>query len=115
MKNQMTYKNFTASMEFDADDKIIVGKVLNITDIIVFHATSVEEFETNFHQSIDDYLQACLQLNQQPERPASGRLMLRIAPQLHAAAAKTASESGLSMNKWVEKVLGEKLSNSLQA
>lgn len=105
----MIYKGFTASMEFDADDKIIVGKVLNITDTIVFHAVSIEEFEHNFHQSIEDYLEACAQLNQKPENPASGRLMLRIAPKLHAAVAKSAKESGLSMNKWVENVLGDKL------
>lgn len=109
MSNQMSYKGFTASMEFDADDKIIVGKVLNITDTIVFHATSIEEFESNLHQSIEDYLQACAQLNQKPDKPASGRLMLRIAPKLHAAAVKSANESGVSMNKWVEGVLGEKL------
>ncbi len=109
MSNQLIYKGFTANMEFDLDDKILVGKILNITDTIVFHATSIEEFERNFHQSIEDYLQACAELNQKPEKPASGRLMLRIAPKLHAAAAKSAKESGLSMNKWVENVLGEKL------
>ena len=109
MKNQMTYKGFIASMEFDPDDKILVGEILNIADIIVFHATSIEQFEANFQQSIEDYLEACAKLNQKPEKPASGRLMLRIAPKIHAAAVKSASESGLSMNRWVESVLGEKL------
>ena len=34
----MSYKGYTASMVFDADDKIIVGRVLGIDDIIAFHA-----------------------------------------------------------------------------
>lgn len=109
MTNQMDYKGYVASMEFDAEDKVIVGKVLNIADIIVFHAVSVPEFEANFHEAIEDYLAACAKLNQSPEKPASGRLMLRIAPKIHAAAAKAASQSGVSMNRWVESVLSEKL------
>ena len=34
--NKMTYKGYTAQMEFDAEDKIIVGRVID--DIITFHA-----------------------------------------------------------------------------
>ncbi|MEO6625670.1 MAG: toxin-antitoxin system HicB family antitoxin [Burkholderiaceae bacterium] len=41
-----------------------------------------------------------------PERPASGKLMLRIAPEVHAAALRAAAKSGTSLNKWAEKVLG---------
>ncbi|AHF01487.1 HicB [Thiomicrospira aerophila AL3] len=107
MKNIMTYKGYSASMEFDPDDKIIVGRVLNIDDIISFHAESVDGFEQVFHQSIDDYLAACEQLEQVPEKPASGKLMLRISPKIHAAALKSAQQSGQSMNKWVESVLAK--------
>ena len=109
MKNTMTYKGYSASMEFDPDDKIIVGRVLNIDDIISFHAESVADFEQAFQQSIDDYLQACEQLQQAPEKPASGKLMLRISPQVHASALKAAQQNGQSMNKWVESVLEKTL------
>ena len=109
MKNTMVYKGYSASMEFDPDDKIIVGHVLNIDDIIGFHAESVDAFEKAFHQSIDDYLQACEQLEQVPEKPASGKLMLRISPKIHAAALKSAHQSGQSMNKWVENLLDKTL------
>ena len=46
--NTMLVGDYTAAMTFDADDKIIVGRVLGIDDIIVFHAKSVSEFEKNF-------------------------------------------------------------------
>ncbi|MBW6493735.1 MAG: hypothetical protein K0B16_04115 [Burkholderiaceae bacterium] len=58
MINSMTYKCYTASMVFDAEDKIVVGRVLDIDDIISFHGESVSEFEANFHAAIDDYLAA---------------------------------------------------------
>ena len=109
MKNQMIYKNYSASMEFDPDDKIIIGRVLNIDDIISFHADSIEAFEKAFHESVDDYLEACKQLQQAPEKPASGKLMLRISPKIHASAAKAAQQSGQSMNKWVESLLDKTL------
>ena len=40
MTNTMTYKGYTASMIFDAEDKLIVGRVLDIDDIIAFHGES---------------------------------------------------------------------------
>ena len=106
MTNTMTYKGYTASMIFDAEDKLIVGRVLDIDDIISFHAESVAEFEQNFHSVMDDYITACEQLGSVPEKPASGKLMLRIAPLVHAAAIKAAARHGVSLNKWAEQTLG---------
>lgn len=107
MINSMSYKGYTASMVFDAEDKIIVGRVLDIDDIVSFHGESVAEFEANFHAAIDGYLVASQELGSAPERPASGKVMLRIAPEVHAAALKAAARSGTSLNKWAEGALGK--------
>ena len=53
MINSMSYKGYTASMVFDAEDKVIVGRVQDIDDIISFHGESVSEFEANFHAAIE--------------------------------------------------------------
>ena len=103
--NTMTYKGYAARMDFDPDDKIIVGRVLDIDDIITFHGTSVAEFEAALHRAVDSYVAACAQLEQAAEKPASGRLMLRVDPAVHAAAVKASARSGQSLNKWAEKVL----------
>lgn len=105
MTNTMEYSGYTASMVFDGEDKVIVGRVLNIDDIITFHGESVHEFASNFHACVDDYIAACAKLGAAPEKPASGKLMLRIAPGVHAAALKAAARSGVSLNKWAEKTL----------
>ena len=105
MNNTMSFRGYTASMVFDAEDKIIVGRVLDIDDIISFHGESVSEFEVNFHAVIDDYVSACEQLGSVPEKPPSGKLMLRVAPNVHAAALKAAARSGVSLNKWAERAL----------
>jgi predicted HicB family RNase H-like nuclease len=107
MINSMSYKGYTASMVFDAEDRIIVGRVLDIDDIISFHGESVAEFENNFHAAVEGYLAASKALGSAPEKPASGRMMLRVAPDVHAAALKAAAKSGTSLNKWAENALGK--------
>lgn len=105
--NTISYKGYTARMDFDTEDKIIVGRVLDIDDIVTFHGTSVAEFEQAFQSAVDSYVAACKQLGQEPEKPASGRMMLRVDPAVHAAALKASSRQGKSLNKWAEQVLQE--------
>lgn len=105
--NNMTYRGYTAHMDFDTEDRIIVGRVVDIDDIITFHGTSVAEFESAFKTAVDGYIHACEQLGQTADKPASGRLMLRVNPAVHAAAVKASARSGQSLNKWAEKVLGQ--------
>lgn len=105
--NTMTYKGYQASMTFDPDDKIIVGRVLDIDDIIGFHAEAVADFEQAFHESVDSYIEACVKLGEEPDKPASGKLMLRIDPAIHTAAIKAAKRQGRSLNKWAAQVLAE--------
>jgi len=56
MINLMSYNGYSASMIFDAADKIIVGRVQDVDDIISFHGESVSEFEVNVQAAIEDYL-----------------------------------------------------------
>ena len=107
MINTMSYLGYSATMVFDTEDKIIVGRVQDIDDIVAFHGESIAEFESNFHAVIDDYLAAAKALGSPAEKPASGKVMLRIAPQVHAAALKAAARSGTSLNKWAESALGK--------
>ena len=106
MNNTMTYHGYTTSLTFDVDDKIIIGRVLDVDDIIAFHGESVAEFEAAFRAAVDGYISACKQLGGAPEKPASGKMMLRVAPTVHAAAIKAAARSGISLNKWAEQTLG---------
>ena len=105
--NHMTYRGYAAHMDFDTEDKIIVGRVIDIDDIITFHGTSVAEFETAFQTAVDGYIHACEQLGQAADKPASGLLMLRVNPAVHAAAVKASARSGQSLNKWAEKALSQ--------
>ncbi|MDD5031404.1 MAG: type II toxin-antitoxin system HicB family antitoxin [Rhodoferax sp.] len=105
MMNTMTYKGYTARIEYDDSDRIFVGRLAGIRDIVGFHASTVDELQTAFRESVDDYVQACAKLGQTPQKPASGKLMLRVAPEIHSAALVAAQASGKSLNQWAANVL----------
>lgn len=107
MNSVMTYRGYVARIEYDDNDKIFVGRIAGIRDIVSFHGESVAELERAFHESVDDYLDACAKLGQSPDKPASGKLMLRVPPEVHRAALIAAEASGTSLNQWAAKVLAD--------
>ena len=105
--SKMSYKGYTAHIRYDDRDGILVGRILGITDIIGFHADTVADLRTAFHEAVDDYLDTCKKRGKGPQAPASGKLMLRVAPEVHRAALTAAQAEGTSLNQWAERVLSE--------
>jgi predicted HicB family RNase H-like nuclease len=101
----MNYKGYYAKIEFDSEDHIFVGRIIGIRDVIGFHGKSVTELEEAFYEAVDNYLTACTELGQEPNKPYSGNLMLRIPAEIHAAVASAAQASGKSINQWAARVL----------
>lgn len=101
----MKYKGYYAKVEFDAEDRIFVGHIIGIKDVVGFHGESVEELEQSFKGAVDNYLDACEKLDQKPNKPYSGNLMLRIPAEVHAAVAAAAEADGKSINQWATSVL----------
>lgn len=105
MTNAMTYKGYAARVEYDARDEIFVGRVLGIEDRITFHGATVAHLRRDFRAAIDHYLADCATRNRAPHKPYSGRILLRVAPEVHARAAMTAEAQGKSLNQWAAEVL----------
>ena len=101
----MNYKGYYAKVEFDSEDRIFVGHIIGIRDVVGFHGESVSELEEAFGEAVDNYLAACAELGQEPNKPYSGNLMLRIPADIHAAVAAAAQVSGKSINQWAAGVL----------
>ncbi|MGF1481346.1 MAG: type II toxin-antitoxin system HicB family antitoxin [Cyanophyceae cyanobacterium] len=101
----MKYKDYEARIEYDDEDSLFVGRVLNTRDVIAFDGTSVEELEQSFHNAVDEYVKDCQRMGKKPEKPYSGRFNLRIAPTLHRQAAAQAEKEGISLNALVERAL----------
>jgi len=104
--NTLTYKGYTARIDFDDRDNIMVGRLLGINDIIGFHADNVNDLRSAFTESVDDYLDACEKIGKSPEKPANGKLLLRVSPEIHAASLIAAKSAGKSLNQWATEILG---------
>lgn len=107
MSKPLTYRGYAAHIEFDADDRLFVGRVAGIVDIVTFHGESVSELEQAFHEAVDGYLAMSEKLGRSPQKPCSGKLMLRIPPEVHARALMMAEAHGKSLNQWAADVLAK--------
>lgn len=105
MKNVMTYKGYTARIEFDQRDNIFIGKIVGIADSITFHGETVKKLRADFEAAIDHYIVDCEATGRRPLKAASGKLMLRVSPEVHARALATARTAGKSLNQWAEEVM----------
>lgn len=97
----LNYKGYTGTVSFDPEAGVLHGEVVDLRDVITFQGTSVEEIEIAFRDSVDDYLEFCSELGQSPDRPFTGRFMLRLPPALHRKAYVRAEREGKSLNQWI--------------
>ena len=58
----ITYKGYTANIEYDEADNIFIGRLVDIRDIVGFHGKNIDELQSAFHESVDDYVNACTKL-----------------------------------------------------
>jgi predicted HicB family RNase H-like nuclease len=77
--------------------------------VITFQGTSVDELEQAFKDSVDEYLDFCKELGRALEKPFSGKLMLRLSPEIHERAAYQAKCNGVSLNAWRTKSIETQL------
>ena len=103
--NSMRHQGYTARVECDERDHIFVGRILGIRAIISFHGQSVKELRKEFEHAIDDYLAECAEKAVSSEKSASGKLLLRVAPEVHGRAMVVAQASGKNLNQWVAEML----------
>jgi predicted HicB family RNase H-like nuclease len=105
MNNSLTYNGYSARIEFSSEDECFIGHIAGIQDVIGFHGETVAELKAAFEESVIDYLETCAQIGKAPQKPYSGKLMLRIPPEIHAAVATAAELKGQSINQWATDAL----------
>jgi predicted HicB family RNase H-like nuclease len=101
----MEYKGYIGKVEIDDEAGILHGEIINIRDVITFEGTSVDEIQNAFRESVDDYLDFCAQRGESPEKPFSGKFVVRLPAELHRKAYIQAKLADKSLNSWVTEVL----------
>ena len=97
----MKYKGYYGVVQYDDEAKIFHGDVINTRTVITFQGTSVDEIEQAFQDSVDDYLDWCKERGKNPEKPFSGKFVLRISPELHRQLNLKAKTNDISINSYI--------------
>jgi predicted HicB family RNase H-like nuclease len=103
----ITHEGYVAEIDIDQDASLLSGIVLNTRATLHFTGSSVDDLRQAFAGTIADYREWCQQRGVEPEKPYSGTLSLRIAPELHRRVAEQAAKAGESINQFIAERLGE--------
>lgn len=105
MASTMQYKGYIARVEYDDKAKLFHGQILNLRDVITFQGRSVTELRKALRDSVGDYVEFCAERGEKPEKPFSGKVLLRLTPELHRAAMVAAAQRRRSLNAWAAEVI----------
>jgi predicted HicB family RNase H-like nuclease len=103
----LKYKGYLGHIEFDTDAEIFHGEVINTKDVITFQGKTARELKKAFEDSVEDYLEFCATRHEKPEKPFSGKLNLRLTPDIHREVYIAAAQESLSLNAWIINALKE--------
>lgn len=101
----LNYKGYHGKVEFDEEAGLFHGEVVDLRDVITFQGKSVEELEQSFRDSVDDYLDFCHQRGEEPDKPFTGRLTLRLPTDVHRKVYVRANKEGKSLNEFISEKL----------
>ena len=97
----MEYKGYVSRVEFDDEAEIFHGEVVNLRDVITFQGRSIDELRRAFADSVENYLAWCGERGKSPEKPFSGKFVVRLDPEVHRSISIAAREESKSLNAWV--------------
>lgn len=109
MKDVLSYKDYIASVHFNAHDEVFYGSVEGIDDLITFEGSSVTELRRAFEEAIDDYLELCKTHGKAIEKSYKGSFNVRVTPEIHKKAKRIAQVQGLSLNQFVQRALEDEV------
>ena len=115
MNDVLKYKDFLASVHFNAKDEVFHGKIEGIDDSITFEGHTVEDLKRAFEEAAEDYQEICKEIDKDPHKSYKGSFNIRIKPELHKKAAFKSLELGISLNQFVEKAISKFISGTSNA
>jgi len=110
----MEFENYVGAIELDEEENIFHGRVINTRDVITFEGRSVDELRQALAESIADYRAMCAEDGVEPERPFSGKLLVRVEPELHRQAFLAAAHAHKSLNTFVKEAISERVAEALR-
>ena len=83
----------------EVEDDEFYGVVVNLhRDHVDFRGRTIDEVREAFRDSVDFYLKGCEEDGEEPERPFSGRFVVRLPPATHRRASTLSRIENRSLN-----------------
>ena len=106
-RDTLTHRGYMARVEFSAEDDALVGRLVTdpagdpVRDVVSFHGETVAALRAALVEAVDDYIDLRETRGDVVAAPASGRLALRLPPDLHRAVRAAAARTGKSVNAFI--------------
>ena len=105
MRDCLSYKGYTGSVHFSADDEVFYGKIVGVDDLVTFEGTTVADLATSFREAVEDYVALCRSAGKPARKSYKGSFNVRIPAALHRRASEQATVRGISLNRLVQEAL----------
>ncbi len=111
MINTMKIDGHQAVIVFDPEIDMFRGEFVGLNGGADFYASDVKGLHKEGAASLAVFLKACAEKGIEPLKNFSGKFVLRVNPDIHAAAALAAAAHGKSLNQWAAEVLALSLNS----
>jgi predicted HicB family RNase H-like nuclease len=98
MSDHLEYKGYVGSVDLDARDAILHGRLVGIRDLVTYEAPDAAGLMRAFRDAVDDYLSDCAEDGRAPDKPFKGRFNVRVDPGTHRALALIAGQRRSNLN-----------------
>jgi predicted HicB family RNase H-like nuclease len=106
IEKMLQHRGYVGVVQFSPDEDTFRGKVVNLgREGLTFSGRSVDELRSEFVFTVEEYLAYCASRGLEPEKPFSGKFLIRVSPELHRAISIAAAAADKSLNSWVNEVL----------
>jgi predicted HicB family RNase H-like nuclease len=101
----LTYKGYVGRIDLDDEARTFWGTVLNARVLVSFRGSDIDELEKSFHDVVDTLLDDCRRTGKAPQRAFSGKITIRLSPELHRRVALKSALCKQSMNEYMRSLL----------
>ena len=105
MINQMTINGVNAVVTYDSELDMFRGEFVGLNGGADFYANDAEGLKREGALSLKVFMDVCREQKIEPYKTYSGKFVLRIPPEDHAAITRAAVAAGKSLNQWAIEML----------
>lgn len=107
--NTMELDGFTAIIRYNPETDEFRGEIQGLNGGADFYGRTPDELRREFRASLDFFIEVCEKHGRPVKKQSSGKLILRLPPELHQEAATAAQAAGISLNNLIADAIRHEL------